>query len=63
MYKNRGRKGLVFDKIAKNFEKKVKKIGTYLTYIGAQTGWRPFLRAFRLVQGTRYRAHCDLAAL
>ena len=36
MYKNRGRKGLVFDKIAKNFEKKVKKIGTYLTYIGAQ---------------------------
>ena len=64
MYKIRVRKSLVFDKNEKNLEKKVKKIGTYLTYIGAQKmGWRPFLRAFRLVQGTRYRAHCDLAAL
>ena len=36
MYKIRVRKSLVFDKNEKNLEKKVKKIGTYLTYIGAQ---------------------------
>ena len=36
MYKIRVRKSLVFDKNEKNLEKKVKKIGTYLTYIGTQ---------------------------
>ena len=36
MYKIRVRKSLVFDKNEKNLEKKVKKIGTYITYIAAQ---------------------------